>query len=216
MNGGRLLAGALGALASLLFACGGSNDRLGFDFARMRQQTRLDTWAASSVFANGSAMQRPPEHTIARDDGDVAQSAAGRAPVADSAELRTIGARHFAISCAPCHGAAGYGGGRVSVNLVPWPAPSLRSATVQGLSDAELLRIVSNGVGRMPAYAWQLRTAERRAVVAWVRHLTRMPGRDSAAVADSLEADRVDEVMQRWRQFDAERRRAAAASDVRP
>ncbi len=198
---------ALAAMV-LLGACSPPTDRGGFDFARMRQQSRRGTWDADTFFADGMAMRTPPPHIVThqpRPPGVEVLTAWMR----DSAHLDR-GRRQFAISCAPCHGDAGLGGGRVAINLLPYPPPSLRTAAVAAISNDSLLRIVTRGRGRMPSFGWQLDATQWLSVLAWVRHLATQPLADSLAVADSLRAAGVGQAMARWRALDSLRRREPA------
>lgn len=77
------------------------------------------------------------------------------------------GARLFQRRCAVCHGSTGEGQemalGAKSANLAD---PSVQAR----LTDADLLRIMRNGVGRMPAVTG-LRDDEASAIAAHVRSL---------------------------------------------
>jgi mono/diheme cytochrome c family protein len=152
-----------------------SSRREARDFERMRHQQRYDAYDASGFFRNGAAMQAPPANTVARDDG--------RHPAAD-------GATQFAISCAPCHGAGGFGGGPIAPNLGERRPPSLRAARVAGMSPAALMTIVTSGIGRMPPLGWQLPPEARNAVIAYVQNIARSPA-TAATLADSAEAARL-------------------------
>lgn len=173
------------------------------DFERMRTQQRYDAYGRSRFFANGAVLQAPPAHTIARDPllasrGQTATmafltGASNSAPVADvpSGATAVAGAGQFAISCAPCHGAAGFGGGAVAPNLIERRPPSLRSAKVAALAAGTIYSVITNGVGRMPPYGWQMTPSARWAVVAYVRSLTTQPttlaARSDSGLAASLQ-----------------------------
>jgi mono/diheme cytochrome c family protein len=205
-----LVAAGVGGTA---LGCRPSDRREVRDYERMRRQQRYDLYDTSRFFANGATMQAPPAHTVSRDltlaaHGQVASLAylTGRdrgafvtdlpAP-GDSATL-AVGGRQFAISCAPCHGAGGFGGGPIAPNLVGRRPASLRAAPADTLSPGALFSIVTDGFGNMPPYGWQLDPAARWAVIAYVRSLstaqsTAATRADSAAAAhlhllDSLHA----------------------------
>lgn len=149
------------------------------DFERMRDQQRYDLFERSAFFPNGAVAQAPPAHTMLRDS-------APQTP--DGAPTLAAGAHQFAISCAPCHGAGGFGGGPIAPNLVAKRPPSLRSPAVAALSAETILQIVTNGFGVMPPYGWQMPLERRRDVVAYVRALATMPA-TAATRADSAMAD---------------------------
>lgn len=149
------------------------------DFERMRVQQRYDLFERSAFFPNGAVAQAPPAHTVPRDLA--AQTPAGAPTLA-------AGAHQFAISCAPCHGAGGFGGGPIAPNLVAKRPPSLRSAAVAALPPETILAIITNGVGVMPPYGWQMPVECRSDVVEYVRALANMPA-TAATRADSTMAD---------------------------
>lgn len=157
---GRLARWAIAAV--LTSACGRPSERGGRDFERMRMQQRYDAYEASRFFANGAVLQPPPAHTVPRD-------------TTVAADAMTIGARHFAITCAVCHGAGGFGGGVMAANLVEKRPPSLRTARVAAMSDEMLVAVIADGFGRMPPFGWQLPLEDRRAVAAYVRALPTLP-----------------------------------------
>jgi len=176
------MSGRLSVLAwalALPLACGRPRDsREARDFERMRQQQRYDPYEASRFFANGAVLQAPPAHTMSR-------SAAYASPPA--APSLDAGARQFAISCAPCHGAGGFGGGPMAANLAAHRPPSLRSGPVTALTPDQLFAIITNGFGVMPPYGWQQPEPVRWSVVAYVRALGAQPSTADTR-ADSAEA----------------------------
>ena len=76
-----------------------------------------------------------------------------RNPLTGSPELLQESARHFADHCASCHGNDGSGNTEIGLNLYP-PAPDMRLAATQQLSDGELYYIVHNGVRWTGMPAW--------------------------------------------------------------
>jgi mono/diheme cytochrome c family protein len=121
-----------------------------------------------------------------------------RNPVPSSPELQES-ARHFADHCASCHGNDGSGNTEIGRNLYP-PAPDMRLATTQELSDGELYYIIHNGVRwtGMPAWGepgndddqdtWKL--------VLFIRHLPSLTAgeiRDMKRFNPRSDADREEE-----------------------
>lgn len=75
----------------------------------------------------------------------------------------------FAKSCAGCHGPHGSGGQRAGFDR---PPPDLSDAEFQrSRTDAELLSVVRNGRGQMPAFSRSLRDQDIRRVVSYLRTL---------------------------------------------
>jgi mono/diheme cytochrome c family protein len=172
------------------------------DFERMRQQQRYDAYEPSSFFPNGAVLQAPPAHTVARVANEPwsgrvesaaylsgTQNAADVVdpPVAMDATTLAAGAVQFGISCAPCHGAGGYGGGPMAPNLRQKRPPSLRTAPLSALPAGTIFKVITSGFGRMPPYGWQMDVATRWAIVAYLRALPSTPS-TAATRADSAEA----------------------------
>jgi mono/diheme cytochrome c family protein len=113
-------------------------------------------------------------------EGDALQNPYGAA----DAHTLAKGKRLFQVSCAPCHGIDGTGGGPVTqndpakgLNRFPIPAPMLSGeGAVTGMrSDGYLyLTIRDGGAGLgagMPPYATSLTDRERWAIVSYMRTL---------------------------------------------
>ncbi|HEU4630326.1 MAG TPA: cytochrome c [Gemmatimonadaceae bacterium] len=164
-------------LGAAVTACGGSFG----DLERMRRQPRADAYEATTAFADGKVLQAPPAGTVPR-------AAADTEPPTLTPALLAEGRERFAIYCAACHGAAGFGGSVVATNMVARRPPSLRSAAVRALAPRQLYAVVTHGFGVMPSYAAELTPRQRWAVVAYVGELQRTPAAGAAAVEDSLRA----------------------------
>ena len=184
-------------------ACRPSGAREARDFERMRRQQRYDVYDTSRFFPNGAVVQTPPAHTIARSqilspNGVTSMAlSTGTANGADVVDLplavddrvRAAGAAHFAISCAPCHGAGGFGGGPIAPNLVEKRPPSLRSAALEPCPPECSFTSSLMDVGLMPPYGWQLPPTDRWAVIAYVRSLGTLPPARPHRATDSSVAD---------------------------
>jgi mono/diheme cytochrome c family protein len=178
------------AIASL-GACGGRPDGREFrDFERMRRQQRYDSYDAGAHFANGATMQAPPLHTVSRE----ADLRSGAALVATDSAI-AAGRRQYAISCAVCHGAAGYGGGPLAPNLTERRPAPLRGAAILSATPAALFATITDGKGGMPPLGWQLTPAERWAVIAYVRSLS-----TATPTEQELADARADSAMARYLQ----------------
>ena len=81
------------------------------------------------------------------------------------------GREHWADHCAQCHGLDGSGNTEIGRNLYP-PAPDMRAAPTQGLSDGELSYIITNGVRFTAMPSWGDHSAEETwNLVLFIRHL---------------------------------------------
>ncbi len=76
----------------------------------------------------------------------------------------------FSINCAPCHGEAGEGNGKVAAFLNPKPA-NLTTGIVQKITDDQIFLILTNGYSIMPSLGENLSPAERWDVVNYIRSL---------------------------------------------
>ena len=72
----------------------------------------------------------------------------------------------YKTKCASCHGADGAGQTAVGKKM---NLKALGSAEVQGMSDDQLLAIISKGKAKMPAYEKSLGAATCKALVAHIR-----------------------------------------------
>jgi len=71
-------------------------------------------------------------------------------------------------SCVACHGADGAGQTPTGKMM---KVRDLRSADVQKQTDMELMKIISGGKGKMPAYGKKMTTPEITAIIAHMRTL---------------------------------------------
>jgi mono/diheme cytochrome c family protein len=78
------------------------------------------------------------------------------------------GAAIYKAKCAMCHGPDGAGQTTMGKNL---KLRDLRSADVQKQTDAELVKWITDGKGKMPAYKGKLGAGDIDALVAFIRTL---------------------------------------------
>jgi cytochrome c6 len=78
------------------------------------------------------------------------------------------GAAIYKSKCAMCHGADGAGQTPMGKNM---KLRDLRSADVQNQTDAELVKWIADGKGKMPAYKGKLTPADIDALVGFIRTL---------------------------------------------
>jgi len=74
-----------------------------------------------------------------------AEARATRNPIADSPEVLAAARAHWADHCASCHANDGSAETAMGKNTYP-PAPDMRLAATQALTDGELFYIIQNGV----------------------------------------------------------------------
>jgi cytochrome c6 len=68
----------------------------------------------------------------------------------------------YKAKCASCHGADGKGKEALKTQ-------DLASAAVQGMSDADLTAVITDGKGKMPAYGKSLKPDQVKDMVAYIR-----------------------------------------------
>ena len=142
---------------------------------------------AGAVFlktgANGFSTQSEPsaiERMVATRARSMAMPKAARDrknPVASSPEALADARAHWADHCAVCHGNDGSGQVTIGKNLYP-PAPDMREAGTQNLSDGELFYIIENGIRLSGMPGWGGGSGEGEdswKLVHLIRHLPNMP-----------------------------------------
>lgn len=96
-------------------------------------------------------------------------------PVAASEDVLRNARAHFADHCATCHGNNGSGDTTIGRNLYP-PAPDMRLAPTQALSDGELFWVIEHGIRLTGMPGWGAGTPEsERASWELVHFIRRLP-----------------------------------------
>jgi len=88
---------------------------------------------------------------------------------ANGAADASAGKDVFAKHCVACHGADGKGNDTVA-KMMKVTIPPMASKEVQGLSDADLSKVITEGKGKMPPMK-TLSSADVANVVAFIREL---------------------------------------------
>ena len=82
----------------------------------------------------------------------------------------TKGKLIYKTNCLMCHGERGKGDGPISAALRP-PAADLTGSKAKAKSDKDLLTIIQDGRGAMPAWKFQLKEQDIQSVLAYIRSL---------------------------------------------
>jgi mono/diheme cytochrome c family protein len=135
-----------------------------------------------------SAREQPGalERWIARRARSMALPAAAKAqtyPVVDSPEVMAEARAHWADHCATCHANNGSGDTEMGKHMYP-PAPDIREADTQSLSDGELFYIIQNGIRLTGMPAWGSGShhdiEDSWKLVRFIRHLPKLTAEEEA------------------------------------
>ena len=100
-----------------------------------------------------------------------------RNPMPDSLEVLTAARAHWADHCAVCHSNNGSGDVEMGKHFYP-PAPDMRQAATQALTDGELFYIIQNGIRFTGMPAWGNGSAQDEEdswkLVRFIRHLPKL------------------------------------------
>ena len=98
-------------------------------------------------------------------------------PIADSPEVLADGLAHWADHCAACHSNNGSGEAEMGKHMYP-PAPDMRQANTQDLTDGELFYIIQNGIRLTGMPSWGTGTTHDEQdswkLVLFIRHLPKL------------------------------------------
>lgn len=134
----------------------------------MTHQPKYGVYARSKLFADGKAMQSPPEGTI--DQDDPAYDPAQRDRPALTMALLERGQARFNIYCTPCHDQAGYGNGTVPNRGFPHP-PSFHTDRLRRVSPQYIVDVIAFGHGVMYPFADRVDPHDRWAIAAYIMAL---------------------------------------------
>lgn len=135
----------------------------------MVRQPRYDPYGDGALFADGKAMQRPPDGAIPRDAPALAK-AAERPPM--SLALLERGRDRYGIYCTMCHGLDGSGDGTVTARGFPRPA-DFRADDQRATGADRIYRAITEGKGVMYGFADRVPAGDRWAITAYVQALQR-------------------------------------------
>jgi mono/diheme cytochrome c family protein len=161
----------------------------------MQHQENVRAYQPSSFFADGASARTPPAHAVSRaeppPDDPVAHGLRGGAwaahiPLPVTRAFVERGGQRYAIYCAECHGADGYGQGIVVRRGFPAP-PSFHGPRERAEPAGRLFEVITGGQGVMYGYGDRIVPADRWAIVAYIRALQKS---QDATVAELSPAER--------------------------
>jgi mono/diheme cytochrome c family protein len=163
--------------------------------------------AAGVVFVMGargfSAREMPSavERWVARRVRSMAAPGGARDlanPVPNSPEVLAQARAHWADHCAGCHANNGSGDTEMGKRMYP-PAPDMRQADTQQMTDGELFFIIQNGVRMTGMPAWGGASAHDEEdswkLVRFIRHLPRITAQEEREM-QSLNPKSPDEIQE--------------------
>jgi mono/diheme cytochrome c family protein len=102
-------------------------------------------------------------------------------PVAESPEVLSEARSHWADHCAACHANNGSGDVEMGKQMYP-PAPDMRQAETQNLTDGELFYIIQNGIRFTGMPSWGSGTAHDEQdswkLVRFIHHLPKLTAQE--------------------------------------
>ena len=143
--------------------------------------------------ANGFSARAEPsviERWVARQARAMAAPAGARDrtnPIGDSPEVLADARAHWADHCAVCHANNGSGDTEMGKHMYP-PAPDMRQADTQNLTDGELFYIIQNGIrlSGMPSWGSGKSRDEEDSwkLVRLIRHLPKLTAEEEREMQD--------------------------------
>jgi len=151
----------------------------------MKHQPKFKAQSAmleTDLFEHRRVSQLPPDDVVARghlrDDSPFYTGLengmyVGKMPVPVTLALIKQGQTKFNIYCSPCHDQTGMGKGIVPTRVPTWQPSNLMEDRVVQFADGDIFNVITNGRRTMPAYEYQIVTADRWAIISYVRALQR-------------------------------------------
>lgn len=119
-----------------------------------------------------STTDNSTSNTLTSNETTTPPAATGSTPPGDELAL---GTKVYQDRCVLCHGAQGKGDGVGAAGLDPKPRNHTDGAYMNARTDDQLIEVIKNGKGNMPAWGAILSDAEIHAVLKHVRSLAVPP-----------------------------------------
>ena len=143
---------------------------------RARPVTALAALIAFAAISNAALVgcgSKPAENASTDQTQTTDQTAQTTPPAGEPSG--DLGAQVYAQRCVLCHGATGHGDGPASASLNPKPRNHTDGSYMNGRTSDELLQVIREGKGAMPAWKSVLSEEEIQAVLKHVRSLAVPP-----------------------------------------
>lgn len=162
---GALSVCAIGMIAGALFLL------TAHGFSARAQPSTVESWAARRA----RSMALPAD---AKERSN---------PVPDSPAVLAAARAHWADHCAACHSNNGSGEAEMGKHMYP-PAPDMRQAATQSLTDGELFYVIQNGVRLTGMPGWGSGSAhdaeDSWKLVRFIRHLPKLTSEEEAEMQE--------------------------------
>jgi len=131
--------------------------------------------AVIALFTLGNALIAGCGGNKTSQSGDTTATATPAPAPAATADAGDEGAKIYAEKCTVCHGPGGKGDGPGGAALNPKPRDHTDGSYMNTRTDAQLLEVLHNGKGAMPAWKGILSDEQMQAVLKHVRSLAVPP-----------------------------------------
>jgi mono/diheme cytochrome c family protein len=128
--------------------------------------TQITAQPESTPLSPNSASTTISRKLPAAEDRKIAEAKETTAPTA--AKAPKSGRQIYIAKCSACHSSDGSGTGTIGRSM---RIPSLTLPEVQGQSDESMASVISNGVGKMPAYKKKYNPEQIQLLVVYIREL---------------------------------------------
>jgi mono/diheme cytochrome c family protein len=134
-----------------------------------------------AIILSSGCGSKPDEQSSGEPAGEPAATPSTGAPADTVAQVtataESAGDKIFATKCALCHGPSGHGDGVASKALNPKPRNFHDATYMSGRTDDQLLEVIREGKGAMPAWgkSGALTEAQMRSVLAHIRGFAGTP-----------------------------------------
>jgi len=189
--------GLFAAAAFLVASCSKDPQSPGYEYMpNMYRSVGSESYAPSTVFANGANAQTPVDGSIPYqfDRSKILNvmpypytaeqyelAATLKNPIPFSEKVLGEGKVLFTNMCSHCHGAAGMGDGKIgTINPGLKPQP-YNEEPLKSLPEGKIFHTITWGKGMMGPHQYQISKLDRWKIVHYVQSLQKTPGAATAA-----------------------------------
>lgn len=171
----------------------------------MHDQPKFYPQRGSSFYADGRSVRPQVENTVGRSQlredsyfytGLIDGKEGTAMPFPVTILVLAKGQERYNVYCTPCHSRVGNGAGMI-VQRGYAPAGNLHSARLEAAPLGHFFTVVSNGYGAMPDYSSQISTADRWAIVAYIKALQLSQKATQADVAAGSHVEALPSIAER-------------------